>query len=175
MARDYRAEYAARVARGAERGLRPSDAAGQQRRSSEQTRHVPRESRIEVDEGAVRVVQSADRSYVMRALRQAAADGDHVVIYTVWKTDTGYGTQVYGGRDRAHQATREGDRGEGKFKVLIADRDTLVSTTGTTGVPAQQIIDALSRDENGDREYDDLDQYLGDWWDDDEGEYGAAS
>lgn len=177
--RDYAAEYARRVARGLERGLRPSDAAGQTKRSERSTPRVPRESTItgtddRGKERSVRVIQSADRRFVVGEIRRAAARDDSLIVYAVWQTDAGHGTQVFAGpkqgRGRAH-SHREGEQAEGKFRIIIGTRDDMVALTGQEGMPAAQVIVDLSqRDQYGNKVIDNFDDYLADWWDDEEGE-----
>lgn len=177
MARDYKAEYRARVAKGAARGLRPSDAAGQSKRSKASTARVPRDSTIRKGNRVVQVIQSSDRRYVQQQIARAAARDKNVQIYAVWQTDLGYGTQAAGTGQGKHASTRTGDRAHGKFRVLIATKDTMRALTGVTGVRAVKVLaDLLKRDpETGARVFDTFDDYLADWWDDEEGEYGTGS
>lgn len=177
MARDYKAEYRARVAKGALEGKRPSDAAGQSKRSKAATARVPRESTIRKGNRVVEVVQSSDRRYVQKRIRDAARRDKNVQIYAVWQTDLGYGTQAAGTAQGRHASTRTSDRAQGKFRVLIGTRDTMRLLTGVTGVRAVKVVaDLLKRDpETGARVFDTFDDYLADWWDSEEGEYASGN
>lgn len=189
MARDYRREYQARLARNA--GKRASDAAGHAKRSHDAAARMVQRSRQRAEAARrdaaakqhraemrkasrqatvagqpVTVHRSASSTRLQSIIRNAAAAGNDVVIYTQWQTDTGVpdthilGTGPNSGRHTHGAGDRTSDRPMGKVTIVEGKPDV------SGGIAAADLAAEMD-------EYDDFFDFLADWFDD-EDKYGVA-
>lgn len=172
------AEYRHRVATAEQRGLSPGQAVGKPRQGEKSKTELRREGQLpplrtrdprRVDLGPRGVIHTSnDRAYVMRQLRQAARDRESVEI-RITARGIKDGTEVTQTRilDGRQPAAVEHmfaviDSNPPKRSLRSESDSELVRkpsfTIGSTGIPAQTLIDYLDA-------YDDWEDALIDLWD----------
>lgn len=168
--RDYRAEYLARKARAAAKGITGAAASGHKARAqaTEQRRAAraakaaaapakkPRtakqqkaaEKRRKTKHlGPARIVKTSSARKIIAELRAAAARGDRVAVYIVLQFGSDFRTRVIDGKKRKSPKPRRRLRHEkpkGDVQLVFAPKGHLTWTRESPGLDPQELLDEIA-------------------------------